>query len=767
MKASVACVVATCVALAAAGQNLASKSYVRISSAVVEEVATIGRAEVFVEVDTPFVPEGHLDGPRVLAGQRATIRRALDEVAQRAGAAGILVRQRFASIPFFTASVDDEQLAALAAMPGVVSVTPATSGGVASSGGALIAGERHTTETPQLAQTAPFIDAPAAWAAGATGAGWTVAVAGTGVDRFHPFLDGKVISEACFSGAGGAANPGQHQSLCPGGALASTAAGSAAPCTPIDECWSGTHYAGVAAGAHGPSQYPSGVAPGASLIAVQMFTRATSPTICGIFGAPTPCLVWYTVDVVAALEHILTLAGPNNANRVAAAFVDANSGGYATQRACDADFPSIKAAIDNLRSLGIATTPGAGSWGYTNAVSAPGCISSAVGVGASTSTDTIASFSDRAPFLPLMAPGYPLIYSAYPGNGTAMAYGTGPASLHALGTWAVLRQAVPDASVGQIVAALRETGAPVVDTAVTPNVTHRRLRVNAARLALLGGPTTGPPGPPGTPAVSGNGNALTFAWSAPLTGGAPVTYTVVARQASGGPVIATLPVGSELGTSVVAPNGRYFVTVAATNASGVSLESDGVAFSVPIVPPPPGAPEQLQVVVTGTSATFSWQPPATGGPVSNYVLRASASPGGAPIASLTATAAPTFSVGGIPPGTYYVRVAAQNLSGIGSPSNEVTVTVEPPSLPGAAVISPAVVSGTTVTLSWTPGPGGIADSWIVAAALVPGGPPVATLPSATTSLSVNAPPGTYFVSVRGVNVAGTGLVSNEVEVAIP
>jgi hypothetical protein len=766
MRAAVVGFLAVCVVLTASGQQQEPLSGARVSPAVRAALAEEGAALVFVEVDAPFVPEGHLATPTDVSRQRLGIASVVERLQAGLDAAGIEVDRRFEAIPFFTASVTHEQLASLATLPGVVSVTPATLGGVVLPPGAGAADERPST-APALARTAPFIDAPAAWAAGARGTGWSVAVVGTGVDRFHPFLTGKVTREGCFSAAGGSANPSQFQSLCPGGVPVSTAAGSAAPCSPITDCWTGTFYAGVAVGGNGPALYPNGVAPGANAIALQMLTRATSSTVCGSFGAATPCLVWFTVDAVAALNHVLALAGPGNAGRIASVFVDANNGRYLTQAACDADYPSLKAAIDNLRSLGIATTPGAGSWGYTNALSAPGCISSAVGIGASTSTDTVATFSSRAPFLPLMAPGYPVIYGPYPGNGTAQAYGTGPAAVHVLGAWAVLRQAAPHASVGQILAALQATGVPVVDTAVTPNITHRRLRVNAARLALLGGPTSGPPGPPGTARVSGNGNAVDLNWEPPLTGGAPAEYTVVARQRRGGPVIATLPVGGALRATAVAPDGVYVVTVRATNAAGSSVESDEAVFAVPILPPLPGAPQALSVAVAGSAATFTWQPPPSGGPVSSYALVASVSPGGTPVASVTAGGGTHFTVSGISPGTYYVRVVAQNAAGFGPPSDEIAVVVAPPTLPGAPSLSAAQVAGTLVTLAWTQGPGGFPDAWIVSASLAPGGPTVAALQTTVPTLSVHAARGRYFVKVSGVNALGTGPTSNEIEVVVP
>ena len=72
----------------------------------------------------------------------------------------------------------------------------------------------------------------------------------------------------------------------------------------------------------------------------------------------------------------------------------------------------------------------------------------------------------------------------------------------------------------------------------------------------------------------------------------------------------------------------------------------------------------------------------------------------------------------------------------------------------------ATVNGTTVTLNWS---GGGASSFIVEAALVPGGLPVASLPVNGTTLTVpNVPSGNYYVKVRAVG----GAASNEVLVSV-
>jgi predicted phage tail protein len=89
-------------------------------------------------------------------------------------------------------------------------------------------------------------------------------------------------------------------------------------------------------------------------------------------------------------------------------------------------------------------------------------------------------------------------------------------------------------------------------------------------------------------------------------------------------------------------------------------------------------------------------------------------------------------------------------------------------VPGPPQDLSATVNGTTVTLGWSaPVGGGPPSSYMVEAAFVPGGFPIASLPVSGTSLTVpNVPNGIYFVRVRAVNSSGMSAPSNEVRVAV-
>ena len=169
------------------------------------------------------------------------------------------------------------------------------------------------------------------------------------------------------------------------------------------------------------------------------------------------------------------------------------------------------------------------------------------------------------------------------------------------------------------------------------------------------------------------------------------------------------------------------MSVRASNAAGLGPESSSVTVTVPQAVAPPGAPTNLSVSVAGTSAQFSWSAPASGGAVANYILLAGTTPGfSVPIASATLGSTPGTSISGIPPGTYFVRVTARNAGGTSGPSNEVTVIVSAPSLPGAPTLNPPVISGNTVSLSWVAG-SGTPTSYVLYVATTPGGSAIATV----------------------------------------
>jgi subtilisin len=426
------------------------------------QARTFGKTRVIVGVDAPFTFEPALPTAIAVLNQRASISRLQSAVLARMLRVNRSSVRRFSHIPFLALEVDERDLQTLAASPEVKDIE--------------IDAIRHAT----LAESTPLVGATRAWAAGYSGAGWTVAVIDTGVDKTHPFLAGKVVSEACYSTTDDfAPTPNdppvrRSNSVCPGGVESSTSPGSGAPCA-MSDCVHGTHVAGIVAG-KGTSF--SGVARDGSLIAIQAFSSFITSTDC---GSSAPCALSFTSDQILGLEHVYDLRTTYN---IAAVNMSLGSSDVSTSP-CDDD--PTKAVIDLLRAAGIATVIASGNGGSVNGLSAPACISTAISVASTTdgtsgaAPDQVSNFSNTNQYLSLFAPGE-TIRSSVPGGGFANFNGTSMAAPHVAGAWAVMKSRLPSADVTQIMDALAATGTPIVDPGNL--ITKPRINVDLA-LQLL------------------------------------------------------------------------------------------------------------------------------------------------------------------------------------------------------------------------------------------------------------------------------------------
>lgn len=424
---------------------------------LLEKVKDSGTVRVIVGFRATFEPEGRLANETAVRAQRAAIARSQEQLLRQPSGYEPASVKRFEFIPFLALEVNEDGLRQLAATPEVTSM------------------QEDEFNAPALAESVPLIGAPAVWASGFSGSGHTVAILDTGVDKTHPFLAGKVVSEACYS-----TNGDGIISLCPRGATNSTQSGSGVNCpADVTGCYHGTHVAGIAAG---KGDGVSGVAKDANIIAIQVFSRIDRQTDCG--NDPAPCVRGMTSDVIRGLERVAALSESFNI-----AAVNLSLGGNKFTENCDASDPGRRAAIDNLRSRGIAVIASSGNNGFTDGIGAPACISSAISVGSTddgsnnTTQDAVSSFSNTAPFLNLLAPGR-WISSSVPGGGFRNAFGTSMAAPHVAGAWAVLKQKAPSASVSRILEALTATGLPVTDTRNNVSITKPRIRLDAALNAL-------------------------------------------------------------------------------------------------------------------------------------------------------------------------------------------------------------------------------------------------------------------------------------------
>ncbi len=346
-------------------------------------------------------------------------------------------------------------------------------------------------EFPTTIDGVTLVGAPALWNLfapdpGFDGSGVTVAVLDTGVDKTHPFLNGAVVSEACYS-----TNSTNVQSLCPGGVTHTTAPGSALPyagACPSGKCDHGTHVAGIIAGRQGvPGAPVGGVAPGANLISIQVFSLFTSTADC---GPGAPCVGAFTSDIIKGLERVYALHSTYTISSV-----NMSLGGSLFSSNCDTD--PRKPIIDSLKAAGIATVISSGNNGACGYLTAPACISSAVSVGATDGADAVAGYSNSASFLSVLAPGGVItdqINSSIPGGLYGLKYGTSMAAPHVSGAWALLKQAKPGSTVDQVLSTFasaspsQQVGVAVTDSKC-PYVTKNRISVFDAYNLLGTGPS--------------------------------------------------------------------------------------------------------------------------------------------------------------------------------------------------------------------------------------------------------------------------------------
>ena len=375
--------------------------------------------------------------------------------------------KRFKYIPYVAMEVDAAALGALASDPEVVSI------------------EEDSLLKPMLEESTPLVGAPQAWSQGFSGSGQTIAILDSGVDKNHRFLSGKVVSEACYSGGG------SGESLCPGAVTESTGPGSGLPCSDpeLPNCFHGTHVAGIAAG-KGPNF--SGVARDATLISIQVFSKFESDDCSDEDEeeeSDEPCIKASDSDVISGLERVLELS-----DRFDIAAVNMSLGSKEPfPGECDISNSARKAAIDNLRAVGIATISSSGNKESSTGIGSPACISSVVSVGSTddgssssdgsseTTLDEVSDFSNSSPELDLLAPGR-WITSSYSENYFATGSGTSQAAPHVAGAWAVLKSKAPNASVEQVLSSLKSTGVSITDP--RNNITRPRIQVDAALSAL-------------------------------------------------------------------------------------------------------------------------------------------------------------------------------------------------------------------------------------------------------------------------------------------
>ena len=247
------------------------------------------------------------------------------------------------------------------------------------------------------------IHADDVWAQGIDGTGINVAVLDTGIDMDHPELDD------CYIGGYDYVDDDN---------------------LPEDWHGHGTHVSGIIT-ADGVDANAKGVAPGAGIYMYK---------VCGTYGC-------YETDMMAAMEAaVLTDAKVMS--------ISIGGGNFAGEN-CDSD--PLAAKVNWVVNNGITVVVASGNDRYY--VSSPACASGAIAVGATDTNGLMASFSNFGPALDIVAPGV-AIYSSLIGGYGYMG-GTSMSTPHVSGTVALMLEANPGLTVGEIKTALDETADPI------------------------------------------------------------------------------------------------------------------------------------------------------------------------------------------------------------------------------------------------------------------------------------------------------------------
>lgn len=184
-----------------------------------------------------------------------------------------------------------------------------------------------------------------------------------------------------------------------------------------------------------------------------------------------------------------------------------------------------------------------------------------------------------------------------------------------------------------------------------------------------------------------NGRNISLSWTAPTgdlthyiieAGPAPgqtfFTFSTNSLR-DGPPDAATFPHLLAAFSAGGIGSGTYYVRVRAANNEGVSPPSNEITLAVTGTcqpPGPPNNPSAITRVVGGPTWLWLQWSSGPGGVPSQYAIIASDTPGGAPIVTLP-TRSRFLNLQGIPNGTFYLRVIAQNACGESAPSAEMTV----------------------------------------------------------------------------------------------
>jgi len=306
---------------------------------------------------------------------------------------------------------------------------------------------------------------------------------------------------------------------------------------------------------------------------------------------------------------------------------------------------------------------------------------------------------------------------------------------------------------------------PAAGYAGSDTFTYRAINTggagNVATVSLhVGAPTTVQP-PAGLVVHRVSGHLVTLRWTPPALGPPPSEYLLEGGLAPG-QVLASVPTGSSFPIySFTAPSGAFYVRMYALGNGGRSAASNErrLYVEVPVAPSPPAG---VVSVVNGSAVSLAWRNTYDGGAPTQIALEVSGTLAGV----IPLGAVDTFGAVGVPPGSYSLRVWAANAAGVGAPAAPVVVSVPGtcPGVPAPPADFLAYRLGRTISVVWDPPASGPAPTAYVLSVT---GAFVGRLTTPQRSLSGLVGPGSYTLSVAGINACGTGAAAAAQTLVVP
>jgi subtilisin family serine protease len=410
-----------------------------------------------------------------------------------------------------------------------------------------------------------------------------------------------------------------------------------------DDCHGhGTHVAGTVAG----TKY--GVAKAATIVPVRVLGCAGSGSYSGIIAGIDWTIAHHPAGVPAVANMSL-------------------GGSFSS---------ALNSAVARATADGIVYVVAAGNSNADACRASPASAASAITVGATSSNDARASFSNWGRCLDVFAPGVS-ITSAMIGSPTRTASwsGTSMAAPHVAGVVALYLASNPTSTVAT-------TTQVVLDAATRGIVTNAGVGSVASMVysaSFAPAPATAPATPSLLRAVGAH-QSVALSWAAPANGGSPISDYVIEYSTDAAVTWTTFDDGISTATTTTVTGLTNFqphiFRVSAVNSAGTGLPTQS-ATVVPATPGLPGAPRSLTATVGRERVNVSWSLPATSGSsaVSDYVIETSTDSGAtwsvypdAVSSSRSALLSPL-----VADTTYAIRVFAKNNSGVGPASNTVSV----------------------------------------------------------------------------------------------